>query len=64
MQWVAGRQPQKDRDWRAKRSQEEAESSVVYEEPIDIPLEDDDEDEMEEEENNVRLSSPGGSGER
>ncbi|CAI4051664.1 Arp8p SKDI_15G2880 [Saccharomyces kudriavzevii IFO 1802] len=43
-------------------SQEEAESSVVYEEPIDIPLEDDDdddddEDEMEEEENNVPLSS-------
>ncbi|EJS41673.1 arp8p [Saccharomyces arboricola H-6] len=39
-------------------SQEEAESSVVYEEPIDIPLEDDeDEDEMEEEENHVHLSS-------
>lgn len=39
-------------------SQEEAESSIVYEEPIDIPLEDDDdEDEMEEEENSVPLSS-------
>lgn len=39
-------------------SQEEADSSIVYEEPIDIPLEDDDdEDEMEEEENTVPLSS-------
>ncbi|CAI4036442.1 hypothetical protein SMKI_15G2870 [Saccharomyces mikatae IFO 1815] len=39
-------------------SQEEAESSIVYEEPIDIPLDDDDDgDEMEEEENNVPLSS-------
>ncbi|ONH72899.1 Actin-like protein ARP8 [Saccharomyces cerevisiae] len=38
-------------------SQEEAESSIIYEEPIDIPLEDDDDEDELEEENSVPLSS-------